>query len=349
MIWVKESGRTGVEDAEEEDPERLAASGPLCTFALALACPCPFAFALQPNAASPPGNQSTERSPRTKNARAPRPFPMACVPTPLTSRRTSSTLSRLARPRNESLHLGSGAFAGRVLRGLYVSVDCMSTSLAQVCRFRRDEDLARVCPPRPRNCRNRRARRLLLGQQLHALVTNTSGTVPQGGACATTDDCEPNGGLSCAYPRERRRQDLPDDGRLRRPRSDLGRDGLPVRRQGLPRARTSTRRTAPVALGGTVAAPPRRRAARRPPRATPRRPRRPTRAAAPRRAADSRSPLPAAAAPTKRGAVETGKRSKQGRKGAALRGRLSFVRSQRFFRARSIATATRMMAPVTIS
>jgi hypothetical protein len=32
-----------------------------------------------------------------------------------------------------------------------------------------------------------------------ALVTNTSGSVPQGGACATTDDCEPNGGLSCAY------------------------------------------------------------------------------------------------------------------------------------------------------
>ena len=32
------------------------------------------------------------------------------------------------------------------------------------------------------------------------LVTSSAGTVPQGGACSSSSDCEPNGGLSCAYP-----------------------------------------------------------------------------------------------------------------------------------------------------
>jgi len=32
------------------------------------------------------------------------------------------------------------------------------------------------------------------------LATGSGGTVPQDGPCTTSADCEPNGGLTCAYP-----------------------------------------------------------------------------------------------------------------------------------------------------
>jgi ABC-type Fe3+-hydroxamate transport system substrate-binding protein len=32
------------------------------------------------------------------------------------------------------------------------------------------------------------------------LATNSQGTIPQGGVCSQTSDCEPNGGLSCGFP-----------------------------------------------------------------------------------------------------------------------------------------------------